>query len=235
MKNIVRTLTLEELKQIEVVSPNVSDKYVPIYTSDIIEILKPEFEFIEACQFVKGTNKHYADLINKDGDIIRIYNSYDRKLALSVSLVSDNINIDLGINRLIHIGGKAKEFTKLLEETKDDINESITTTKIAMAKFKTIPMSDKYTKIISDAVFYKEVNKKDFVSYTNYTDLLIKNKISVYEYIRISIDNFYEGNYTITYGDKKSKGRSTNSTLRKLKVENKVMKVLTINFPEFFL
>ncbi len=227
----------EDLQNIEHVDSRVSKKYVPIFTTEIIEILSPEWEFIGGKQFVKGLSKHYVDLTNDDGDLIRIYNSYDRSLALSVSLVSDGLGIDLGVDRLIHIGHKAKEFTEDLKLFKDDIAKGIVTAKKIDAFLKTAKVTPRIQKEISNIIYRKEADRKGFQSYTNYVDVLVEKKSikNIKAYILKSLELYYDGEYTITVSGVKKDGRKTKSYLRIIADENRIYTYLEENFPEYFI
>ena len=228
--------TVDELRSIEKVHPSVSKKYVPIYTSDIVEILHPEFRYVHGVQFVKGLTRHYVDLMNKEGDTIRIYNSYDRTLALRVNYITADagVSIDLGIDRLVHIGSKAKDFTDDLSDAKEAIINGVKNAKFIMHKLTNTLVTENMAKEISDIIFVKELNK-NVQEYTNYVDILLEKNIDLKKYIDMSIHNYIEGEYTFVKDGVKHNGRKIRSVLRKVRLENKIMKYIKENFPEYFL
>lgn len=227
--------TIKAVENIQVVSPRVSKKYVPIMSTDVIKALSPEFTFKGGMKFVRGRSKHFIDLENKAGDQIRVYNSFDRSLALRASLISNGLVIDLGIDRLIHMGKRAKDFTETLENTKSDIIENIVTTKVMVNKLNSEKITKEMAKDISDIIFAK-VMKKGATGYTNYADILMENKdISIASYVKVTLRNYFSGNYTYTKKGQKKEGQKKDSMLAKVKVENKLMAFLEDAYLEYFL
>lgn len=224
----------DELKRIEKVSPKVSDKYIPVFSSEIISNLTPEFTFRYARQFGKGCSSHYVELINSNSDIIRIFNSYDRSRALSVYLISDGFGIDLGIDRLIHIGKKAKDFNTSIQDAKEEIIENINTAKIISIKLESEKITQELGKEISNIIYANDIKRKGFQSYTNYVDHLIPD-ISIKRYITMSIKEFMDGEYTYLLDGKKRNGRRKTSIFNKIFTENKIIKLLKEKYPEYFL
>ncbi len=236
MKNTATYLdTIQAVEAIQIISPRVSNKYVPILTTDVIKALSPEFNFVSGVKFVRGRSKHYVDLVNKAGDQIRVYNSFDRSLALRASLISDGLVIDLGVDRLVHIGQRAKDFTETLENTKADIIKNIKTTKKMVRKLSKEVITPEMAKDISDIVFAK-VMKKGATEYTNYTDVLMENKdITITNYVKGTLTNYFSGNYTYVKKGEKRNGLKKDSMLAKVKIENKLMAFLEEAYLEYFL
>ena len=235
--------TLEELAEYEVISPLVSDKYVPIYTTEIAKILEPEFTLDHATRIQGKNSSHYADFLNEIGDRIRIYNSYDRSLAFRMSLVSNSkekgapgsYSVDLGTERVVHIGENATILVDKIRENKQDILNSVETARTILDKLSTLKINSLSAKIISEVVFNRLASLKGFQSYTNYADILIDRGISIDAYINISIKNYIDGNYTITSNGVKRKGRKSGSILSKVWTENKIVESLSEKLPELFL
>ncbi len=208
---------------------------IAIVTSDIVEILSPEFKLVGGSRFHKSSNKHYVDLKSEDSTI-RLYNSFDRSLALNFSLVTGEIAIDLGVDRLIHIGNKAKEFTLSLEEAKDEIMKAIPTARKIVANLSRVKVTKDMAKVISDIVFSVEMESEQYVAYNSYVDILLENKeLTVKDYISSSLSNYFKGNYTITQKTRKLVGRVHDDLFRKAKMQNLIIKTLLEEYPEYFL
>ena len=122
MTKFIRSIT--ELKQLEKVSPNVSDKYVPIKTSDFIEALS-NFDFLYATKYVKGSNMHSAVLSCGEGTNIVIENSYDRRLAFSIYFEHEGVLF--GKVRQVHIGKSAQELAHMEGEVNEFYTNAIQT------------------------------------------------------------------------------------------------------------
>ncbi len=226
--------TRKEIKDFEIVADSVSDSYVPIYTTEIVDILQPEFELVGGSRLYASTSAHFVDF-KKDNETIRIYNSYDRELALRASLVSDDFIVDLGIDKLVHRGERAKGMIDELKEFKPEILKSIKTAKTIRAKFDTQVIDKNIAKEISDLIFIKHTRKDGFQEYTNYADILIDKNISIKTYITTSINKYLKGEYTVTNNGKKRLGKATNATFFKVKLQNRIVRYLKANFPEYFL
>ncbi len=226
--------TLNDIKEIEVISPLVSEMYAPIYSSELVQSLAPEFELIDVKRIYKANTMHYVDLKDKDNSVIRIYNSYDRRLAFRMSLVSkDNFTVDLGTDRIIHKGLNAKTLTDNLKDTKKSILKGVKNAKIVAKRLNTTKIRPRFARVVSDVVFNSLIQKEGFQGYTNYTDV-IKN-ISVAEYINQSTKRFIEGDYTVTFSGKKRKGQKITSAFKKVEIQNKLVKIIAEEYPEYFL
>jgi hypothetical protein len=227
---------LDELKSIEKVDPRVSKKYVPIYSSEIAKLLEPEFKMETAVRPVPRTSLHYVDFKNKNGDKIRLYNSYDRSLALKFTLYSkDNIPVNLGVERLIHMGQRAKSFTEELQSHKEQILESVETARTLLYTLEKTKITPELAEKIKNIIFRKYYIKKGFQGVTNYSDLLIEKGISVTSYIKATVTNFIKGNFTYTISGKKHNGREQKSLFYRIEVETRIMKMIEEEFTEFLL
>ncbi len=235
-KQIPAVYTVDEIKAFEIVSDKVSDKYVPIYSTDLIEILSPEFELVQAKRTTTSLTSHFVDMVNKDGDRLRIYNSYDGTLAFRMSLFTGTYGIDLGTDRVIHRGKTAKSLKTILEESKQDILNSVKTAKKIKTKLSELDVDKETAKNISNTVFLHRTKQKGFEKYTNYVDILVeKTNISIDKYINMTVDKYINGDYTYVENGKKKNGRKANSTLLKIRIENSIISNLMSEYPECFL
>jgi len=226
--------TIGEIERIENIDPRNSKKYVPIYTSQLIKILEPEYKLVYAQKLFNATSAHFAVLTDGKNEI-KIYNSYDRSLAFRMTLnVEDNFNIDLGMNRIVHIGQNAKDIQENVQLNKQDILDSIDNKKVIINALRGIKIDKELARIISDIIFKSVSQKKGFQGYTNYVDILI-GKVDIIGYINQSIQKFIDGDYTITVNGKKSNGRKKSSVLVKAHIEIGIVKALINQFPEYFI
>jgi len=231
-RKVIELETVQELKAIEKVSQDVSKKYVPIYSSAIVELMEPEYKFKQAVQALPSSSSHYVDLVSDDA-ALRIYNSYDRSLALRVNYYSDGMLIPLGIDRLIHMGAKAKTFTKDFTDAKEEIKKAVKTARNIDKFLSGVTITDDLKKVISKAIFRLPKNFK-MVKVTNPVDVL--KDISLKEYIKKSTNNFLLGNYHYEKEDGAGfKGPKKNTVMTRIKSENRVIKALKAQYPELFL
>jgi hypothetical protein len=205
---------------------------VPIFTSEIAKLLEPEFKFVHAVKPLKHSSLHYADLTDGE-NTIRVYNSYDRKLALRVTLYVDGMPVDLGAERLIHIGSKAKTFVDDLQEHKKNILDSIENAKTLHNVLNTTPITKELAGKIKEIIYRNYIKKDGFQSLENYADMLIEKNISVTSFIKASIVNFEKGNFTYVINGEKHTGRKQNSTFGKIEIEAKIMELIQEEFIEF--
>jgi len=231
-------LTKEGITLLEHVDAKVSDKYVPIFTSELIKLLEPEFQFIDGTR-IKGTSTaHFINLENDTGDKIRIYNSFDRTMALRVDMVSDGIAIPLGVDRLVHIGAKAKSFQDEFAEAKQDILDAVVVARTFKDHMVNTVATPEIAKAITKAIFVfgngKDQNK-GVTEVVNYTDILLDQNISLARYINLSIRSYLTGEYNYTKDGLKLNGRPKNSVLGRIHLENRLVKTLQGQFPEYFL
>jgi hypothetical protein len=256
--------TVEDVKSIENVALKVSDRYVPIYTTDIIEALAPEFEFVTGYKFGRGkSTKHYVTLKNKDNDQIRIFNSFDASMAFRAYLVSDDIQFSLvDDNRVVHVGDKARSLgdKDAITDIKESIINAIPNMKLLSSKLQDVEVdvdsdiAQKIKEAISKKTLYyynrsktkaAKAAKTDEVKYefVNYTDEVVKGlqekgkKVSIYTYINLSVKNFIEGNYGFRHPKTKvlSGGRPIKSVTNRISITNRVAKVLEKDFFEYLI
>lgn len=245
---------LSELKNIERISKEVSDKYVPIYTSELVEVLKPEFTFLSGFTFGSNTTKHGVTLKNKSGDKIRIYNSFDGTLAFRVYYVTESLNFSLlDNNRVVHRGDKARNISdkEHLNEIKDSIIKAIPNVKKLQTKLKTLKINteSKIAKVIKAAVFkgradyYKYKIKDESYEFVNYVDTVAEkakengNPLSIYAYINLTVKNFIDGNYGIKHGKTGNVkgGRKVKTAFMKICIINDLTKAIEKNLVEYFI
>jgi hypothetical protein len=241
-KGIFPINNIAEAKAFEKVSPTLSKQYVPIWTSDVIEILSPEFTFKGGARMGKSTSCHYVDLESKDGTI-RLYNSYNGQWALSANYVSGDVVINLNINRLIHRGEKAENFIDNLKEAKEDIINAVPAAKAVAKKLQFEDVTPKLQTLISDIIFEGKSKTPGFVRYNNYTDIVVEERsnsktegnVSVAGYIKSSIKNYFEGMYSIEGVKGKRLGRPHKNSMLRVHFQNKIIKMLQEEAPEYFL
>jgi len=236
----------KDVENIEHIDPNVSDKYVPVYSTELIDILAPEFEFKGGTLFHPGSTKHSLHFVTKDGDDLVIYNSYDRRLALGFYLKTGDFNVDVGVDRLIHMGQRAKDFAEALENSKADILKNIKNTKTMMYTLAKEEVDATIAANITNIVFGSKLfegreRKATGVQIVNPADMLLEIKeakdqtVSVKGYIDLTLRNFYEGNYTYLVNGVKKVGRPTKQLFQKVTIQNKLVKFLKETYPELFL
>lgn len=236
-KAIKPVYTVRDIKKFENISQRVSKQYVPIFSTDLIKILAPEFELVKAQKTSEGSTRHYVDLINDKKDTIRIYNSYDRSLAFRMALISGEYSIDLGTDRIIHRGKNAAGLVETITEHKSDILDGVKAAKRIKNQLKDTKVNKEMAENISDSIFSYLKGKKGFESYTNYIDILLESKkgLTADQYINKSIDKWIKGEYTITFNGKKRNGRKTGSAFGKVQIEARIVSNLIETFPEYFL
>ncbi len=233
---VIEVNSIEGLKAFEQISPKVSSKYVPIYSTELVETLAPEFTLVKAVKICDSSSMHYTDMISQEGDHIRFYNSFNRSLAFRMSLItSDGLIVGLGSDRITHIGKNAKNLIDDTVEYKKSIIESITNAKILAKTLKTENIKANLARVISDIIFKNIIEKKGFQGYGNLVDVLLEQDISITDYINKTIKNFLGGNYTYTVNGVKKIGRPNRSTYKKVIIETSLIKFLENEFPEYFI
>jgi len=237
MANMI-TLKEQDVKLLEHVDSKVSDKYVPIFTSELMKLLEPEYKFEDGVRIKGTTTAHFVDLKNEDGDTIRIYNSFDRTMALRIDMVSEGIAIPLGIDKLIHIGQKAKNFQEEFKEAKADILAAVIVAKTFKEYLEKTVATEDIAKEITNSIFVHGNGKEQNLGITefiNYTDLLLNQNISLKKYINLSIRSYQLGEYSYVKDGKKMNGRPKTSVLGRVHLENRLIQTLNEKFPEYFL
>jgi len=244
MRQPIHFTNPDELKVLEHVDARASEKYVAIYSTELIKLLAPEFTFVEAFQLVpnrvgKIRSAHYFDMISADGNShLRFFNSYDRSLALRVSLVADGIMIPLGVDRLVHIGHRAQSFTEDIVDIKKEMLEAAKVAKNINNFMTATPATEDIAKVISKTILFSSLPTKEQKRVTeinNFTELLLEKGISLKDYMKKSINSFLRGDFVILMDGKKVNSRQRRNIPLRLKIENRVMRVLEAEYPEVFL
>ena len=235
MAKVIYLESIEDVKSFQVVSSKASEKYVPIFSSDIIEALAPEFTFVGGYKPLPADTIHYLDFENENKDTIRVYNSYNRNLALRMTARVDGFSVDLGLDRLIHRGKKAAEFKADLVESKEFLISKIENAKVLAAHLTDTKITKKLATDISNVIFERITKRKGFQGYTNYIDILVPKGISVKAYIVQSINKFLDGDFTYTISGVKKNGTKVGSVFSKIKLEHSVMDLITEEYMEFLL
>lgn len=229
---------LSEVRKIENIDEKVSKKYVPIYTSEVIEHLSPEFEFNYAVKYYSFNSAHSAYL-DFNGATISIENSYDRSRAFSFKYNDGAITIPLDLNRQLHIGEKAKVVVNDISINKDAIIKGIENAKTVVEKLKFAKATDEFKDAIKNIIFKQAIEKDNFVELID-ADVASTYK-SVYTYVNATIKKYEEGNYRIKQVSKKDgqmelrHGRKSSSAFLKLQITNAIYEYVAENFPEAFI
>lgn len=227
----------DELPALEIVSDKVSPKYVPIYTSKIVDELSSNFEF-KHCYFSRnGTTKHIVEMQSENARI-KISNSYDRTAALRMYLTTGengNILIPLELGKRVHVGQKAKDLTDDFKNYKNEILQAIDTTATIINTMKTTHIHDKIKEKINQSVFKSPLKRKGFKE----LDLDVPG-FTVYDYIDNCINQYITGKYnmviTLKNGNEKiRKGREIKSNFSKLQIMNRVYKEILTNIPQLLI
>jgi hypothetical protein len=228
--------TLQDLKKIEVISKGVSDKYVPIYTSEIIKELEPEFEFVSGSRYFNSLTRHEVILkttkFNKEGDFILIENSYDRSRSFRLSFLSKGILIPLNLEKVVHIGENAQNLTKDLLVNKDEVLKALENAKKIVEYFRSTPISKKLKKDIYGIVFEKHLNKNFEI------DITIGDSYkTIFDYIDTIVDRFLKGEYFIANKstNKIRRGTKIKSKFAQITLTNKIYKHLKETYPAIFI
>jgi len=230
--------TIEELEAFEVIAGNVSEKYVPIYTSEIIKILEPEFKFVSGEKYYNFNSAHTVFLENTDGTKIAISNSYDRTRAFSAFLVHDEIRIPLNLDRQIHLGGEAALLTENFRENKNEFFIAIEHAKRVVKNLQDTEIPEDLKEEIVDIVYAIPKGRKAFIE----LDLIIAdNYKSVYSFINTCISRYISGEYNLVLeaknkdGELIRKGSKLTSRFVKLQVTNAIYTHLFKTMPELFI
>ncbi len=230
---------LNELKAFEKVDAKVSAKYVPIYTSAVIEAMSPEFTLDYGQKIFKTWSAHYAMLNNKAGDTIKITNSFDRKWAFGFQLITkEGFTVRVGLDRIVHIGSKAKEFNETFKDQKEDILKAIKNAATFATTLKNTKVQPALQEKITSIVFRKSIATKGFQTLTNDADVLqenAKNGMSVTGYILATLKAFEKGNYTVTNQGTKKVGGKTKSVFNRTQTESLLMDLIEDEFIEYLL
>jgi len=162
-------------------------------------------------------------------------------LALSANYIAGDIVINLNIDRLIHRGEKAKTFIENLKAAKADIIKAVPAAKMVAKKLQAETVTPELQTLISNIIFEGEAKTEGFVKYNNYADIVVEqfkteNKtVSVSGYIKSSIENYFKGVYTIESIKGKRAGRPHKNVMLRVQFQNKIIKMLQEEAPEYFL
>ena len=231
--------TIEELKAFETVTGNVSKKYVPIYTSEIIEILAPEFHFVSGEKYYNFNSAHTVFLESENGIKIAISNSFDRTRAFSAFLIADEVRIPLNLDRQIHLGQEAAALTENFKANKPEFFVAIEHATAIVRKLKTTNIPQYVKDEVQEIVFAATKKRKGFLE----LDLNIAdNYDNCYTYINTCISRYVKGEYNVVIESKSHKdgevirkGVKLGSRFVKLQVTNEVYTYLSTEMPELFI
>jgi hypothetical protein len=228
--------TIDELKSFEKVDAKVSKKYVPIYTSMVVEALEPEFKMVEGCKIFKTWSTHYVDLKGEDATI-RIHNSFDRRWAFGLTLTTaDGFPVRVGLDRIVHIGSKAKEFNENFKDAKGDVLKAIANARVFATTLSKTNINADLAAKVKAIVFRKIMDTKGFQTVSNDVDILLDNKsMSVTSYISSTLAAFERGNYTYTVSGVKKVGGKTKSVFNRTQTESLLMDLIEEEFIEYLL
>jgi len=226
----MKVIEKEGLKSFEIPSPNVSEEYVFIPSSKIVDILEPEFKF-KKCNLYTGTN--HTLFFEKDGINIAIENSYDKSHALRFRLYDYYFYIPLNFQKRIHRGKYAQNFIEDLKKNKENIIEAVQDAKNVVEKLKTTTISDEFKKKIEEVVFGHLTKKGYKIRYNSKHNIFLNNNSTFYYYISWIITEYVEGNYIILKPNgKMRKGREIRNNFSILKLQQKIYKIIKENHPE---
>jgi len=221
--------TIEKLKKIEKQSGNTTDKYIPIYTSKIIEDLEPEFKFITGIQYHPGSSRHQVILRYENNDIL-IENSFDGKRSFRFSFLSNRFIIPLKLDKVVHRGSNAKELTHDLLINKTEIIKSIENAKKLVYHFQSTKIPKKIKNKIFSIVFEKHLKNK------NVDITIAKSYNTIFSYTETIVDRFLEGEYYLIDNKSKiKKGRKIKSKFAEIVLINRIYKTLKSEHPEIFI
>ena len=222
---------IEAVKRIENVDPAVSDQYVPIYTSKIVEHLQPECQFIVGWKFFPKLSAHNVVLSYKDETII-ITNSYDRSRAFSMLIGKNHFYVPVKLDRVIHRGQGAEEVAEEFINNKKALFEGIENAKKIVNYFKDTKITEKTKKEIFNIVFKRQIDQGKKIIIT-----IGDSYNTIQKYIDTIVERYFEGDYYTENpkNGKIRKGRKIKSRFNQLYVTNKIVKYIEQNHPEIFI
>jgi len=222
---------LQELKKLEKVSSEVSDKYVPISTTKIIEELSPEFTFVSANKVFYGLSRHEV-VLKRGEDYILIENSYDRSRSFRLSFLSNGILIPLDLEKVVHIGEFAKNLVEDILVNKDKVIEALHNAKTVVTTLRNSPITLKYKKEIKNVVFEKHIKKGFKVDVGS----IASRYDNFFDYSATLAERLIDGDYLYENDKGKlRKGRKIKSRFLQLDAVNRVIKYLKDNNPAVFI
>jgi len=217
----MKIVELDYIKKLESLT-NETKSYIPIKTTDIIEMLKSEFDV----GIIHSVSRTYHTVnFHRNDDAIVLENSYRKERAFMLSLFIGGMYIPLGLERVIHRGERAHEVNQLDAAT---IIEAIDSRKNSMVKMKEAPVTKSIEDRIMKMIFG---NRKIDLKET-------ENELS-----RDNLFNFLErvllihraGNYLIIRSDKVRKGRVRKNMRYLIKLSNKLYKTIKEEYPFIFI
>jgi len=231
MRNSKKIFQNEEaIKRFEHVAGKVSDQYQPIYTSYIVEVMKPEFHLERGYDL--GGTRHSVKIVNDRDEYIVIENSFDGSWAfrLWVGKRGEYFHIPLDLERVIHRGQKAKSLTENFLYSKEEVLEAFKNTRTIMKKLQETRISENVKKRIIEEVFKKQI--KDGLE----VEIEIASSYdTIYDYIQTVLERYVDGGYYLKNprSDKVRKGRKkSQEVFLKMRVMNNLYKIIQEEYPE---
>lgn len=218
-----QTTNKEEIQSFEKVSAKLSDKYIPVKTSEFIKTFEPMFEFKCLKQYRKSSSAHYVELTKNDNLNVYIENSFDGSLSFRIAFKYQDFVF--GKIRQVHKGIPAIN----LNSNKQDIS------KLYEHASKTIDslMDSDFTKeekeAIAEVAFAVKNKKWKYIRGINWE---CSNGLN---FILTLISDIKNGN--LEY--KSAKGwkplRETKSQMTIVEISNAIWGLIHKKFPEYYL
>lgn len=217
------TTNKEEVKDFEKVSSSLSEKYVPMKTSEYIATFEPMFEFSKARQYRKGSSAHYVEL-NKGEDInVYIENSFDGTLSMRIAFRFQDFIF--GKVRQIHKGIPAVN----MNSNKSDIVKLYDQASRTTDSMRETDFTKEEKDMICEVALAVKSKKSKFVKGITYDT---KNGL---DFVVTLLSDIREGN--LEY--KTAKGwrplRETKSQMTMVEISNAIWGVIHKKFPEFYI
>lgn len=210
----------KELERFERISSRVSKKYVPIYSTKLVESLEPQFKYIGVNPYSRTGNngsRHYITMSCGESLLLRIENSFDGTLALRISFQYNNFVF--GFIRQVHIGKNAIDMS-----TTNEISEIY---KSAL----------KYVDTLSAIKFTKEEQLQiiEIVAKERGISIARLNNPEQYTDDNLSAIDFIEKILEIVYNQGVKMSKPLKNDFCKMKVSKKIYKFLDETYPELSL
>jgi len=222
--------TRKELEKYERISSSCSKKYVPIFSTKLVESLEPEFKYLGVQPYSRTGNngsRHYITMKKNDSIELRIENSFDRTLALRISFVYKNFVF--GFVRQVHIGQNALSISQTNEIS--DIYKKATdyVQKLTSIKFTKIEQMQ----IIQIAAKERGISIARLSNPTQY----LNEDLNAMEFIENVLEMVYNRGveYISTKTDSTKLSKPMNNDFTKMKVSKKVYSFLDKVYPELSL
>ena len=160
----VAHLSYDELDALQVPDESVSDKYVLLKSTDIIDALSPEFEVQDIQQWNVTNSLHTVTLYNKENDLtIAFENAFSGKNAFYMRL-SEDLHIPLNFGRQVHSGSPASTMVEHFQDAKLDIIQAAVDAKDVYQKLKTTNIPQFIKDDIEKLVFGHILPRKNFIA-----------------------------------------------------------------------